>query len=263
MGTTITKLPTAGTVTVKFPLVSDGTSEPLLSLSSPVFVVPNQTQPRILGSGLAAGQNDLYTVPPGRRLMVEGIAIVQTSGSTGTATLQVKIGGTYYSILTPLTPGGLSAQNAITIILEAGQTLSLLTTTTTVNAVASAFEYDAAGSNLKGIIVAGTAAGTPTAYTVPAGKSACILGNNFATYGSVVLVINDIAANTFTLYQVPNGQTADTAHKILVSAALTASSKTSLLPFANLLELDTLAYSASTPSAATVIYLSVLELSNS
>jgi hypothetical protein len=262
MSNSVTQLPTAGSVRVQYPLLSSQETNPLLSLPSPVFVLPNLSQPRTLFSGLSAAQNDVYTVPAGRRLALNGYVATQTSGSTGTVIPTVKIGGLYYPLQAPLTPGGVSNASVLNVILEAGMVLGFTTTTTTVNVSLSAFEFDAQGSNIRTIFTPGTAAGTPTMYTVAAGQTAAILGTNvtpFQSYGGTIFFQSDQASNVLTLYQFPTGQSADTAHKVAQAAAAGLNTRTTLTCNLNLLGGDNLAYSVTTPGAASLLFFNVLE----
>jgi hypothetical protein len=262
MSNSVTQLPTAGSVRVQYPLLSSQETNPLLSLPSPLFVLPNLSQPRMQFSGLSAGQNDVYTVPTGRRLALGGYTLMQTSGSTGTVIPTVKIGGLYYPLQAPLTPGGTSNAAVLNMILEPGMILGFTCTTTTVNVTLAAFEFDSQGSNIRTVFAPGTAAGTPTIYTVAAGLTAAILGTNvtpFQSYGGTIFFQSDQASNVLTLYQFPAGQSADTAHKMAQSAAAGLNTRTTLTVNLNLLGGDNLAYSVTTPGAASLIFLNVLE----
>jgi hypothetical protein len=226
-------------------------------------VAPNLKAKSIFGSALAAGQNDLYTVPAGRRLFVIQVNGFQTAGASGTINLQTKVGGTYYSMTGNIatTLNTFVAVTSASMALEAGETLSVFTVGTTINVPVAAWECDAAGCNVKSARLFGTAAGANLIYTCPALKTAISLGVNFIQQGPAFEVVNDASgAHTFQAFFVPAGQAADLAHQITQSASVAASARLNFNTSYNFAAGDALYITPSANSAAQVAWINILEL---
>lgn len=89
--------------------------------------LPNVANAQIYNSNTAAGDNDLYTVPAGKRAIA---ACYHFNPSLMTSTIyqEVKIGGTYYKVTANQTPNfDITGTTGVWggIVLEAGQSLSV------------------------------------------------------------------------------------------------------------------------------------------
>lgn len=134
-------------------------------------------------TALAATDNDLYTVPVGKRAIIVG-ASYNSSGSSVTLIIQVKISGTYYRLAanivnTTLTNSILSTGH---LILEAGDTYSINASATGVNANLTVYTFDSTNP-WKSARIISFVSGDNTVYTCPAGKVAYLAAA--AAYGLV------------------------------------------------------------------------------
>lgn len=143
--------------------------------------VPNLSNPQfkqVYFNQLANGDNDLYTVPAGKRAIIFAGNAYNTTGVARTVRGQVKIGGTYYAIsqgtsVSANATAGLT--NQIVVVLEAGEILSVnVDAGAAVNFQYRILEFDppADSSGLKSARLLTLGAGNNTLYTVAAGKQA-------------------------------------------------------------------------------------------
>lgn len=140
--------------------------------------LPSGIFKRIFGSNLALGDNDIYTVPTGKRALIGQPVAYNASAGTIAWFTEIKVSGTYYR-LGPTTSSttllGSATSNNAGIILEAGEIIAVnLATTAGLNVQFPVIEFDASAS-LKSVKVLGPATGDNTLYTCPAGKSAVVL----------------------------------------------------------------------------------------
>lgn len=196
-------------------------------------LLPGLKVRNLFGSALAAGQNDLYTVPANRRLYIQGFNAFQTAGATGSVTMQVKHGGTYYPLQAAMALTlnvGSTGTTTIGIVLDAGEILSAFTVGTTINVSVSGFEFDAVPGTLQSPKLYGLAAGPNLLYQCGAGKSAITLGPNAIMTGIVGVIINDASGpHSFNTFFVPAGGSGpDTAHQISATLPIAASTRGTL-----------------------------------
>ena len=173
----------------------------------------------------SSGQNNLYTVPTGRRAIVTSI-YVNSQGSVNAAP-SFQNGATYYNAggtTTGLTAG--TPQNivlTIPLILDAGEILSVeLSGATAVNVWPQIVEFDAASSVKSGKFL-GLASGNNLLYTCPAGKSMCILDKNLNFGGVAATAFNVGASGGGTSYYqfVPSGQSPAAGFRITNGVTVT------------------------------------------
>lgn len=157
----------------------------------------------------ASGQNDVYTVPTGRRAIISGVFC--NSQSSASSACCFKVSGTYYNGGGPsvsLTAG--TPQNLIStlpLILEAGETLSVfLTSAVSVNVWPQIIEVDANCPVKSGKFLNATS-GNNLVYTCPTGKTAMFLDQKLNFGGISATGFGNFSSTTqmYWMY-VPNGQ---------------------------------------------------------
>lgn len=177
--------------------------------------------PRVWGSNLPIGDNDLYTVPVGKKLLVFSNYRIYNQGiGTLTTYPEIKSGGNYYRInnnISVLVNGtSLQQPNSSPIILNAGESWALnVATNNGLNGFFSAIQFDASNLLSSSKILA-LVNGNNTIYTVPVGKTAMILdgSTNLLNYNGSTQVINTSGgAISYTYYIVPNGGSPDATNQ--------------------------------------------------
>ena len=132
-------------------------------------------------SNCALGDNDIGTVPAGKRwLVLQAFAYNAAAGNVGVYH-EAKIGGTYYRLTTSATISTLSVNNAVIgFALDAGESIAAnIITNTGLNIWYKILEFDATvrvGSSR----VLSLANGNNTVYTVPATYSSILLDPQFS-----------------------------------------------------------------------------------
>lgn len=180
----------------------------------------------IVGANLATGDTDLYTVPAGRKALVERFARTYNP-SVGNITTyrELKVSGTYYRLesnatLTTLTGGTPNFQSDI--VLNAGESLSVNAATTSgLNFRGGAWEFDASDTRLATSRILALVSGDNTLYTVPAGKTAWVIfasttGNN----GQVVVSNATGGSLNYYINVVPSGGSAGSTNQLYPATAI-------------------------------------------
>lgn len=172
----------------------------------------NVKYPRANINNSASGNNDVYTVPSGRRAIVLFSNYRSQSGSSATLVQNWKISGTYYtttfSAIT-VSAGAVAADGSSGgFIMEAGESLSYNSTQTAINTFSQIVEFDNL-STLKTVKTIGATNGDQTVYTVPTGKKAILVSGNGQPLGcsnSGFFISNNSGGSiTSNIYLVPNG----------------------------------------------------------
>jgi len=176
-----------------------------ISLSGVGF--PNLPSARIIpipAFALSSGENDVYTVPSGKRAVIAG-TITNLSGGALNVTYQFKNGGTYYKIVIISIANNSQLQiipfNTFPI-LESGESFSLLTAGIGLNFAGYAIIFDNT-EQLSSPKILSLSNGDNTLFTCPAGRVAYIL--NVISSNALIRVFNDSgAARTYTMNVVPS-----------------------------------------------------------
>lgn len=220
----------------------------------------------------AASQNDIYTVPAGKRALLCSFSVSNASGATA-STFQptVKIGGTYFKlngVTASIAAGAGTGVNAIEpYIAEAGETYSILqTTNTTFFIVAQIIEFDAT-SSLKTVKVTGPASGDNLIYTAPAGKSAWLVGHTFLGAGYAlqavigVAMMNATGALTGFLNYLRGAAAASTSNRICGSTTFAAGVVTITIGvnFVSVASGDSLSLNLSGANASGMAWVNLIE----
>lgn len=172
------------------------------------------TPVRLQKIGMASGQNEIYTVPTGKRLFVRtSVSNIGTSGASYSAGIYIKTGSGYIRVGLLSTVSSAQARaDAYAIVLEAGETYCVYASTAGGNHYAYGFLVDNAASDFN-LFRAWMTTFTGTAtllYTVPVGKQAFIFsqGSAMPTNGTpAALVANDSGSSgIMTTYFVPSGE---------------------------------------------------------
>jgi len=175
-------------------------------------------------ASVATGDNDLYTVPTGKKALFFGHSAFNTSGGNISYFFQIKVSSVYYRITstTTLATQVLTTLSATTVmVLDAGEILSINTATTNgLNVMPRVLEFDATFNGIKTSRILTLANGDNTIYTVPAGKTAMLLGSLDIQSDQQIRIVNDSGGNrTYTPYVVPSGGAVATSNQI--NAAVT------------------------------------------
>lgn len=232
----------------------------------------NASFPAIRGYALALGNVDLYTVPAGKRLLV-----ISGGGMNPTTTpanivwyFEVKISGTYYRLMTSITTvatgggGTNTSSGSIDYILEAGEVLAVNSSALGMNLSASVVLFDAT-SPMRSVKLIAPASGDNLLYTVPAGKTAWLLGTNGAIWGASALniIADTTAPGIVNVCNVASGGSAacSASTNAIANTTAVASAKTALITGAvTMSSTDFLLLNVATGNAAQMAWINVLEL---
>lgn len=175
----------------------------------------------------AAGNNDIYTAPAGRRALVMFSNMVNQNGSSRTCNPAWKISGTYYNMNANSTSvpassplGVLMDINDGGFVLEPGETLAWNCQNLNMSVYSQIIEFDnSAPASLKTVKIIGITSGNNTVYTVPAGKKAIIFSGNGLPFGStnnggIWCSVGTTPLTSCTVNLVPSGGSVTTANQI-------------------------------------------------
>ena len=156
-------------------------SQPTPPLAYPgVIRLTGVSYQEVIAPALNTGDNDLYTVPSGKRALFQGISLYNSSAGNITFYPTVKVSGTYYRLATSVTANtGVGATSSgIGYIAEAGETLAVNTATNNgANVFCTVVVFDNTCPVYSAKLLA-LANGNNTIYTVPASKKAALLDAN-------------------------------------------------------------------------------------
>lgn len=137
-------------------------------------------------SGVASGNVDIYTVPSGRKAYITGLLVFNNSGGAVTLFPQIKISGTYYQVANTVAPANGGPASSLffrSIVLNAGESISVNTTASGLNISISGYEYDA-NSPLKRYDIKSLINGDNTLLTVPTGKNISLNNSSIISLGT-------------------------------------------------------------------------------
>lgn len=224
---------------------------------------------RVAGSNLSTGNNDLYTVPAGKRALFLSGVTYQASGSTITIFPEVKISGTYYRLGTATAVSTtvatiLSGAAAGGYIAEAGEILAVNSITANgLNIWYNVVEFDNTVP-LRTVKLLGLATGDQTLYTVPVNTTMIPYrtGGGTGGWGDLITII--IATNgatpTITGNICSSGTTPGTGNKVYPSTAMTANTKNNGFGVPSLSAGDFVNVNSSGTDATTMTWMNVYEL---
>lgn len=175
---------------------------------------------------LAIGDNDLYTVPAGRRAVIMSGTGYNTTGVSVNVYPTLKVGGTTYRLSGNTSIGALSG-GAITtnFIYEPGDIIGANASGVGINYDAVIVEFDET-SPVKTARVLDTINGVSTIYTLPAGKVAYPLSNNISTAAATVNYCGTTGTPTLDFHLVPSGGVTNGGNQLTSASAVVANQRT-------------------------------------
>lgn len=185
------------------------------------------------------GDNDVYTVPAGRKAIVVGIAFWNISGTSPNVVGKMKVSGTYYraTATTAITSGTATTIRGI-IPLEAGDAFNLnFSAGITCNVILSIIEFDAVSPVTIARLLGTLINGDNTLYTCPAGYTACPLTlldiSKSGSTGVGTYVYENESGGTLTLVTniVASGGSASANNKIGSNSASNNAVTSPSIPF--------------------------------
>lgn len=240
------------------------------SISVAGVLLPNAVMKRGFGSNLATGDTDLYTCASNKRCLISCAYFYNASAGSITVFYEWKISGTYYRVSASSTPGtGVGNQLELGIILEAGESISVNTTTNSgLNTSLAIVEFDNTAS-ISTKKVTGPSTGDNTIYTVGASKSAYIVGSSvFEAFGSpgsantmggIHFISDSGGTRTIIVYNVASGGATGTTNNISGSITNGASGRKNLAIDGSLATGDFVAMNVNTGAASQIMWLTAVE----
>lgn len=196
---------------------------------------PAATTPIASTLNSISGNNDLYTVPSGRKALVYDFTTTNSTAGSINIFPAIKISGTYYRIGNSVSEGtggtgqghiyGMSsAKNSAPIVLNAGESFSVNTDAVGLSIWAHLVEFDATAPLSRASITSFTA-GDNTLLTVTTGKTLIMGSQGFASNNNPVVSMQGItyynnsgAQRTMGgIYLVPSGGSPNNANRFATS----------------------------------------------
>jgi hypothetical protein len=207
---------------------------------------------------LANGDNDLYTVPTGRR----AIGLFNTAFNTAVGALNLystfKRSGTVYRVSsTANINAGAQGNTAWQIVCEAGDILGANASGTGLNLSGTIFEFDVS-SPLKTAIILDTSNGDQTLYTCPANKRAYLFNSAFTFGLGVISFCGTTGTPSITPYLVPSGGSKGATNQIAAATPASASTRSSINCSTVLAAGDTIVINGNGTGA--IVFASIQEL---
>lgn len=213
--------------------LSNGTDFELSNLAVLYPFITSAKYVPIFGSNLPIGDNDLYTVPQGKKLLLVGApnafaTVYNASAGSITYYPEIKVEGVYYRLKSNVTIAsaqtGIGSFIATAMVLNVGETVAVNTTTTAgLNVWATAIEFSE-NETIVGKRILNLVSGNNTLYTCPNNKTATFATNIFSIstsgYFSVGLSNVSGVAPTYYLNYVTNGSTPTSANQFTISTPI-------------------------------------------
>lgn len=226
--------------------------------------LPNAKAIRVNAPNLATGDNDLYTVPAGKRAVVGGTNIYNNSAGNITTHNQVKISGTYYRVSNDLTiTSGNSNQHNQVFMLEVDDIFSVNSTTTNgLNVDAMVLEFDSTSKLTQGRVT-GPSTGNNTLFTCPASHTCIALREApWVTTGQPFFFTADGSARSVFLMNVPSGQVAGNDYKLSPAFNINANSVNTVNNYISMVAGDFISMNVSTGNSAQIGWIIMLTIPN-
>lgn len=193
------------------------------------ILIKNASFPRVFGSNLPSGHNDLYGVPMGKKAIVfTRMESCNTTTVSITCNPEIKKSGVYYKIGPNNVTAGLNYNSTASfigtpLVLNYGDTIGInITFNSGLNFWYNIMEFDST-THLASSMILSLSNGNNTLYTVPVGSTAIIVGNpgNPAGYGSqgfCGVFNNSGSPSYYSTYLVPNGGSANNSNVLAYSS---------------------------------------------
>lgn len=227
--------------------------------------LPGVTYPLASINGCIIGDNDVYTVPAGRRALVLDPYYWNPTVSTATLRTNWKIGGVYYPLIFTTSLGASAAFNSfgpVGIVMEAGESISVNSNLALVNFWFNIVEFDNK-SGLKTAKLTTLISGNNVIYTCPTGKTSTILSDmgtlGSFTSSSLFFTNNSGSTITYSGWAIPNGSSAITNNLFGTSTLTTGTVLT--FPFrCDFAPGDNITFASNVATSAALIALTVSEV---
>jgi hypothetical protein len=234
---------------------------------NPVFGQPTLGAQYIqaIGTNLSTGDTDLYTVPTGKRALIQGFTCYNTAAGSIVFYSEIKVSGTRYRIAANVTVSTNTASSqTVSIVLEAGESLSINTATNNgLNVFPQIIEFDSA-SPLKSARIIGPTTGDNTLYTVPTGKSTLLVSASNAVppaSGAIGTFVTDSGGSrTIIWYVIPSGQSVGTGYRTQATTITASNRGGANLPAATMAAGDFININVDTGNANQVTWTNLVEL---
>lgn len=181
-----------------------------------------QTFPNAIAGNIGSGDIDIYTCPVGKRAIVNMITLSNTAGTTTTYFMQLKVSSVYYRISSSatLTAGTSTNLQSYSLILEAGESLSINTSQAGLNVFPTIIEFPntAKSRTIKNLSIV---SGDNTIYTVPSGKTAILLSATTIRAGTGAIQYVNTSASTATYSMHISSSTSSASTNRFASSSLT------------------------------------------
>lgn len=243
-------------------------AEPTPPLAYPgVIRLTGVSYPEVIAPALNTGDNDLYTVPSGKRALFLSAASYNTSAGNITLYYTVKVGGTYYRLVanSTITTASGTAISQIGYIAEAGETIAVNSATNNgLNVFLTIVEFDNTCPVFSQKLLA-LANGDNTLYTVPASKKAVFLDINLIALttnnsGSFFYVNSSGGARTIQWSVVESGQSLGSGYLISASTNVNDASRANLGGRPSLKAGDFVNINTNAATATQIAWVSVMEI---
>ena len=243
-------------------------SAPVPALVYPSVVrVSGASYVSAIGPALATGNNDLYTVPAGKRALFGAVSVHNTSAGNIDWYVAIKISGTYYRLSTTVTTaaGAIGANQQISYIAEPGEILAIVTATNNgLNVFPTVVIFDNTIPVYSSKLLA-LANGDNTIYTVPSGKSAVLLNVGLMAIAidnsaSALCYVNSSGgARTIQWSFVESGQALGTGYLVTPSSNVNDANRSSLAGRPTLGAGDFVNINTNAATATQIAWVSVME----
>ena len=251
---------------------SEGNLKVVESAPVPALVYPGVVRfsggfyPSAIGPALATGNNDLYTVPAGKRALFQAVSVLNTSAGNITWYAAVKISGTYYRLTSDATTaaGAQASQQAISYIAEPGETLAIVTATNNgLNVFPCVSVFDSTIPVYSAKLLA-LANGDNTLYTVPSGKSAVLANISLVpiatdSANALFYVNSSGGARTIQWSFVESGQALGTGYLVSVATSVNDATRSSLAGRPSLGAGDFININTNAATATQIAWVNVME----
>lgn len=225
-------------------------------------LVSNVSFPVVRKSSMAVGENDMYTVPSGRRLFLGQVYCYNTTGSAIIMYPSIKVSGVYYRLAAnqSISANNTGQTNAL-YIAEAGEIVSINAAAVGLNGWFTCWEFPDT-VNWKSSKLLSLSSGDNLLYTVPSGKNAIVM-DSLGTGGGNLQYINSSGVSRSVYHHiVPNGQSVGSDYKLRNVITVTNGSKQFLGAAATLESGDFLSVNTDAATATQIVWVNVLEINN-
>jgi hypothetical protein len=221
--------------------------------------------PRVFGHNLSTGNNDLYTVPAGKRALVMAMQVYNQSAGNISWYPAIKISATYYRLASNTTTSTLAVGSnaAVGYIAEAGETVAIVTATNNgANVYARVIEFDDSVDIYSSKLTT-LSAGANTVYTCPASTSALLLDQQLLiSVANFSFIYINASGGSRTVYWhvVPSGSAAGANYQATASTAVADGARSQLTGTVTLSAGDFVSINTDAATATQMAWVNVMEI---